>query len=182
MKYFKKIVGKRIYLSPMNSEDYLKYAEWMNSYEISKGVGNFSRLVSIESEKAWLEKATSEKYNFAIINKENDTFLGNISLMHVHDVNRTAELGIFIGDENYHSLGYGSEAIMLLLDYGFNYVNLNNIMLRVFAFNKRAIKAYEKCGFKTYGVWKKAHYFNGEYLDEVYMNILKEDFNKEKDN
>ena len=182
MKYFKKIVGDRIYLSPMNSDDYLQYVEWMNSYEVGKGTGSISRMVSIESEKEWLAKATSEKYNFAIVLKENDMLLGNISLMKVHDVDRTAELGIFIGNENYLSRGYGSEAIMLLLDYAFNYVNLNNIMLRVFDYNKRAIKAYEKCGFKTYGVWKKSHYFNGKYSDEIYMNILKEDFIKNKVN
>lgn len=178
MRYFKKIIGDIVYLSPMNSEDYLKYVEWLNNYEIAKGVNHVTNVLSIEAEKAWLEKATSEKYIFAIVNKENDTLLGNISLMKIHEVNRTAELGIFIGDENYLSRGYGSEAIMLLLDYAFRYVNLNNIMLRVFDYNKRAIKAYEKCGFKTFGVWKKSHYFDGEYSDEIYMNILKEDFYK----
>ena len=104
--------------------------------------------------------------------------MGYISLMKIHDVNRTAELGIFIGDEENLSRGYGSEAIMLLLDYAFNYVNLNNVMLKVFDYNKRAIKAYEKCGFKTFGVWKNSHYFEGEYVDEIFMNVLKEDFYK----
>ena len=176
MKYFKKIVGEKVYLSPINSDDCLKYVEWLNNYEIAKGVNHYTNMISIYGEKEWLEKASSEKYNFAIINKENDTLLGNISLMKINEINRTAELGIFIGDENYLSRGYGSEAIMLLLDYGFKYVNLNNIMLRVFDYNKRAIKAYEKCGFKTFGVWKECHYFNGEYSDEIFMNILKKDF------
>lgn len=180
MRYFKKIIGEKVYLSPMNSEDYLKYVEWLNNFEIAKGVDHVVNMVSIESEKAWLEKATGEKYNFAIVNKENDTLLGNISLMKIHEVNRTAELGIFIGDENYLSRGYGSEAIMLLLDYAFKYVNLNNIMLKVFDYNKRAIRAYEKCGFKTFGVWKKSHYFDGEYSDEIFMNVLKDDFYKDK--
>jgi RimJ/RimL family protein N-acetyltransferase len=177
MKYFKKIVGKRVYLSPMNSEDYLKYVEWMNSDVVAKNIGNFTSIISIDFEKGWLEKATSEKYIFAIIDKENDTLIGNISLTDIHEVNRTAVLGIFIGDDNYHSKGYGSEAIMLLLDYGFNYINLNNIMLKVFAPNKRAIKAYEKCGFKTFGIWKESRYFNGEYSDEIYMNITKKEYN-----
>ena len=176
MRYFKKIIGEKVYLSPMNSDDYLKYVEWLNNYEIAKGINHVTKVDSIESEKAWLEKSTNLKYCFAIVCKENDSLLGNISLMNINEINRTAELGIFIGDENYLSRGYGSEAIMLLLDYAFNYVNLHNIMLKVFDFNKRAIRAYEKCGFKTFGVWKKSHYFNGEYSDEIFMNILKEDF------
>jgi len=176
MKYFKKIIGNKVYLSPINSDDYLKYVEWLNNYEIVKGINHYTNMISIYSEKEWLEKASSEKYNFAIINKENDSLLGNISLMNINEINRTAELGIFIGDENFLSRGYGSESIMLLLDYAFKYVNLNNIMLKVYDFNKRAIKAYEKCGFKTFGVWKNCHYFNGEYSDEIFMNILKDDF------
>lgn len=62
--------------------------------------------------------------------------------------NRIGTVGIFIGDENNRSNGYGTEALKLLLDYGFNYLNLNNIMLAVKSFNERAIKCYEKVGFK----------------------------------
>lgn len=181
MKYFKKIVGNKVYLSPMNSDDYLRYVEMLNNFKIAIGVNHYVNMVSIDSEKKWLENASGEKYNFAIVCLENDLLLGNISLMNINNVDRTAELGIFIGDENYLSQGYGSEAIMLLLDYAFKYVNLNNIMLKVFDFNKRAIKAYEKCGFKTFGVWKKSHYFEGKYMDEIFMNVLKDDFYKDKD-
>jgi len=182
MKYFKKIVGNKVYLSPINTDDYLTYVEMLNNFEIAKGVNQYVKMVSIDSEKKWLEMAINEKYIFAIVCMENDTLLGNISLMNVNNIDGTAELGIFIGDENYLSKGYGSEAIMLLLNYAFMQINLNNIMLKVFSFNKRAIKAYEKCGFKTFGVWKECHYFNGEYCDEIFMNVLKEDFYKDKIN
>lgn len=176
MKYFKKIVGEKVYLSPMNVDDCLQYVEWLNNYEITKCINQYTSMISINSEKEWLEKATTEKYNFAIIKKETDTLMGNISLMKINLINGTAELGIFIGDTENHSHGYGSEAIMLLLDYAFNQVNLNNIMLKVYDFNKRAIKAYEKCGFKIFGIWEESHYVDGEYCNEVYMNVLKKNF------
>ena len=178
MRYFKKIVGDKVYLSPMNVDDCLQYVEWLNNAEIAKTTNHYTNMVSIESENEWLENATSEKYNFAIIKKENDTLMGNISLMHINFIDGTAELGIFIGDTENLSRGYGSEAIMLLLDYAFNQINLYNIMLRVYDFNKRAIRAYEKCGFKTFGIWKNSHYVDGKYCNEVYMNILKKDFIK----
>lgn len=180
MKYFKKIVGKKVYLSPINSEDYLQYTEWLNDFEIAKCLDKHAFILTIDKEKEWINNQKNDQYNLAIIDKEKDKIIGNIGLMNINVINRTAELGIFIGDKDYLSKGYGSEAIMLILDFGFNYLNLNNIMLKVFAFNKRAIKAYEKCGFKIFGTWKECNYFNGEYVDVIYMNILKRDFDNNK--
>lgn len=62
-----------------------------------------------------------------------------------------------------------------------NGLTFNPVMLRVYSFNKRAQKAYKKCGFKEFGVWKNSHYANGEYSDIIYMNITKDDFNKQKE-
>ena len=180
MKYFKKIVGERVYLSPINSEDCLKYVEWLNDFETAKYIAQYSKILTIEKKEEWISKKKDKEYTFAIILKDCDKLIGNISLVNIKDIDKTAELGIFIGDKDYLSKGYGSEAIMLLLDYGFNYLNLNNIMLKVLAFNERAIKAYQKCGFKIFGTWKESIYFNGEYVDEVYMNILKKNFNKKQ--
>ena len=136
-------------------------------------MGQYTKIHTVSGEEEWISNLPKNGgYNFAIVLNDGDKLLGNISLVNINKTNRTAELGIFIGNEDYLSKGYGSEAIMLILDYGFNYLNLFNIMLKALSFNKRALKAYEKCGFKTFGVWKESEYFNGEYFDNVYMNIL----------
>lgn len=178
--HFKKVVGKKVYLSPRCVDDAEKFVEWLNNHEIAKYLNYNTKVLTIEAEREFLAKNNSDNYSFAIVDKTTDEVIGCISLGHVKDVNRTAELGVFIGNEEYLSRGYGSEAIKLLLDYAFNQLNLNNIMLKAISFNKRALRAYEKCGFKTFGVWKKSHYVDGEYYDLVYMNILRDDFNKNK--
>ena len=83
---------------------------------------------------------------------------------------------IFIGDKDYRSKGYGTEAIRLILDYGFNYMNLKNIKLDLMDFNERALKCYKKCGFKEYGRRRKCVYVNGKYYDKISMDILDEEF------
>ncbi len=178
--HFRKIVGEKVYLSPRSLEDAEKYAKWLNNYEIAKYVQNYTNVISLESEIEYL-KQNSDGYHFAIVDNKTDELIGTISLEHVNNIDRTAELGIFIGEENHLSKGYGSEAIMLLLDFGFNYLNLNNIMLRVYSFNIRAQKAYKKCGFKEFGVWPNSRYAEGKYHDIIYMYITKDDFNKKKD-
>lgn len=176
--HYKKIVGKKVYLSPRSIEDAEKYTEWLNNYAIAQYVQQYVTIINLEGEREYLSKNDPSVYNFAIVDNETDELIGAIGLEHINQINQTAELGIFIGDENHLSRGYGSEAIMLLLNYGFNFINLNNIMLRVYSFNLRAQKAYKKCGFKEFGVWKNSHYANGEYFDIIFMNITKDDFNK----
>ena len=178
--HYKKIVGKKVYLSPRSVDDAEKYLVWLNDYEVTKYIPQYTKILGLEAEREYLSKTNTDEYNFAIVDSETDELIGSTGLMHVDNINRTAELGIFIGDGDHLSKGYGSEAIMLLLNYGFNFLNLNNIYLKHYSFNARAHRAYEKCGFKEFGVWKNSHYADGEYSDIVFMNIMKDDFNAKK--
>ena len=113
--------------------------------------------------------------------------IGTVSLENINYINRSAKLGIFIGEEKHRGKGIGKEAIQLILDYGFHYLNLNSIQLSVFAFNERAIACYKKCGFKEVGRLREAYYLNGKYYeyylngkyyDKILMDILKSEFNE----
>lgn len=81
-----------------------------------------------------------------------------------------------IGDKNYWDQGYGREAIELVLNYGFNILNLNNIMLNVYSFNKRAITCYENIGFKEIGRRREAYILGKRKYDEIHMDILADEF------
>lgn len=179
MKYFKKVEGKNVYLSPMNTEDYELYTKWMNDHKVTDFLSNTSRVYTLESEKKWLEDMVlGNNVSFAIVKSENDELLGNIALHNPNYIDGIAELGIFLGEEENKSKGYGSEAIKLLLGFAFNTLNMNNVMLRYFSFNKRAKKCYEKCGFKEFGVRHNAKHINNEFYDEVYMEVTREEYYK----
>lgn len=177
MKYFNKIDGDNIYLSPINIEDAEIYVKWLCNPNISDMLHSTKRVFNLVNEKEFLEKRLANgDYIFSIIRKRDDIIIGNIGINDIDLVDRTATLGIFIGDIDNHNKGYGSEALKLLLNYGFGVLNLNNIDLHVFDFNKKAIACYKKVGFKEYGRRHKAYYINGEYHDEISMEILKDDF------
>lgn len=178
MKYFKKIVGENVYLSPINPEDYEKCTVWMNDFETTDYIGRSSQLMTFCSEKEWLEKNSNNAYIFAIVTLSVDKFIGTMEIADIDTIRRTGTLGIFIGDKEARSKGYGSEAINLLLDFAFNYLNLHNINLTVFDFNKRAISCYEKCGFKECGRRRESYFLNGKYYDVISMDILSNEFTK----
>lgn len=176
MKYFRRMQGDKVYLSPVNPEDFETYTKWVNDLSLTINLGSASNVFSLMQEKSFLESMAKEGQHFAIISNENDELIGNCSLFATNHIHRTAELGLFIGEEKYRNKGIGTEVVQLLLAYGFNVLNLNNIMLKVFEFNKGAIKAYEKAGFQLFGRRRQAYFINGRYYDELYMEILSKDF------
>lgn len=177
MKYFKKLVGENIYLSPMNVEDSEVYLKWMSEFNVTDCMGLSSELMNLTSEQNWIEESLKKmKLQFAIVDLETDKLIGNCGFEDINQIRRTATIGLFIGDEEHRSKGYGTQILKLLLDYGFNYLNLNNIMLEVFSFNERAIKTYTKLGFKEIGRRRESYFLNGKYYDEVFMDMLNVDF------
>ena len=176
MKYFKKLIGERIYLSPRNNEEIEKFTQWLNDFQTTDYLGRSSYIITLESEKQYFEETIDKNYNFFIVTLDDDKLIGTVGLEKFDAINRTATLGIFIGDKEYRSQVYGTEAIKLILDYGFNYLNLNNIKLDLMSFNERALKCYQKCGFKEYGRRRKCKFINGKYYDCIEMDILAEEF------
>ena len=170
--YFKKIIGKKCYLSPMNVEDYEKYTEWVNDMEVAAGLILASELIGPETEKLALERLSTSGYNFAIIDAEKGKLIGNCGFPKLDHLNKAGEVGIFIGNKDYWGKGYGQEVLKLLLDFGFNILNLHNISLKVYSFNQQAIKCYKKAGFKEAGRIREAKLISGKAYDEIFMDIL----------
>lgn len=176
MKYFKKLIGDRIYLSPRTSEDAEIFTEWLNDFETTDYIGQSAKMYTLIAERKYLEENYNPEATFSIITLDEDKIIGTISIEKIDHLNQTGVLGIFIGDKNYRNNGYGAEAIKMILEYGFNYLNLNNIKLDLTEFNERALKCYKKCGFKEYGRRRKCIFVNGKFYDRIEMDILKEEF------
>ena len=176
MKYFPKILRGNVYLSPINPEDYEIWTKCMNDARITDGLNQTKAIISLDSEKEFLEKyskdSDSEKA-FTIVNKINDEMLGIIDLWDINHIDQTARLGISIWNVEEHNKWYWTDAINAILLFWFHTLNLRNIDLHVFAFNHWAIKCYQKVWFKEYGRRKESHYCNWQFRDEIYMDITK---------
>ena len=176
-KYFKKLIGDRIYFSPISLEDTEEYLDMVNEIKVSVGLGCivYTGIVDFESEKEVLSSLKKGK-NFAVRLLENNELLGNIGFNSIGEIHRTAEIGIMLGNPKYQRKGYGMEALNLLLDYGFSFLNLRNIYLKVFEYNEAAYNLYKKAGFKEVGRLRKAVEIMGKTYDEIIMDMLREEF------
>lgn len=170
--------GKLVKLRAYTSQDTEQALAFVNDpelkYYLMPGV---PFPLTLNDEKKFIEgmSAFKENYSFAIETLDGE-YIGGCGVNSVDWKNSKTVVGIFIGDKNYWGKGYGTEAMELLVAFIFNEMNLNRIELNVYSFNERAIKSYEKCGFKREGVLREALYKQGKYHDEVVMSILKSEY------
>ena len=167
--------GNKCYLSPLNAHDAEQFAVWLNDLELTVNLDLYNSVINTENEKALLENLSKE-HNYSIIDQETDALLGSAGFAAIDHLNQTAEAGIFIGNKQYWNRGYGTEALTLLLDYGFRALNLHNVLLKVYAFNERALACYEKTGFKRIGQRREAVLRGNKKSDVAYLDILYDEF------
>jgi RimJ/RimL family protein N-acetyltransferase len=160
-------------------DDAETYVRWLNDFQVTDGIGGSTRTMSVKAEREWIESAQSasaQEHQFAIIRLSDDKLLGNCGIFGIHTPSMNAEVGLFIGEGENRGRGYGAQAMRMLLSYGFFYLNLENIMLKAFSFNEPAIRMYEKVGFREIGRRRRSYYLNGKRYDDVFMDILREEF------
>ena len=175
--YIKKLIGEKCYLSPIDPNDAEIYATWLNDQEVTDYLNLATAVIPVEGEKEILQRL-SRDHNYAIVDIKNNELLGNVGLVGVNHIHSTAEIGIFIGNKKYWSKGYGQEALSLFIDFCYRKLNLNNITLRTYSFNTRAIRCYEKVGFKKVGELREALRINLKEYNIILMDILPADFYK----
>jgi len=176
--------GNKVKLGPVTRENIESFLKWFNDPEITQYLLMYRPMTRMEEED-WLENLKNRENNiyFSIVIPREDgseKLIGNCGLHKIDWKNRVADAGIAIGEKNYLGKGYGTEAMHLLVNYGFTTLNLNRIQLEVHKFNVRALKSYNKIGFREEGTRRQAIYLNGEYHDSVIMGILKEEWQKIK--
>lgn len=164
--------GDHIALGPIKPEDAPLFTLWMNDLLTTITLGATKQVWTEIAEKELLQVMAQSGYNFAIRKKASGKLIGSCSFKNINWPRRCAEIGILIGDKSERHQGYGTEAVQLLVEYGFRVLGFGNIMLSVYEFNKDAIRCYEKAGFKKIGRRRKAIYLDGKYYDEIFMDIL----------
>ncbi len=165
--------GRRIYFRPLEVEDFEVLQGFANDPENQQYV-TLHRPLSRVQEREWLEglgKKESEVV-FGIALTEEDRLIGTCGLRGIGLPNRAGDLGIMIGDARWQGKGLGTEAMRLLVAYGFETLNLNRIELRVYANNPRAIRCYEKVGFRREGVLREARWWAGRWWDAYAYGML----------
>lgn len=170
--------GKKVCLRAYKPEDIELATKYINDKELKKLlVTTIPFPMTLWEEEEWIKSQKSNNqgiYNFAIEDIKTGKYIGGCGIQSVNWLSRVAIVGIMIGDKDYLGKGYGTDSMKILIDFIFNEMNINKIRLGTFSFNKRAIKSYEKCGFKVEGVLKNEIFKEGKYYDEIIMSLFRD--------
>lgn len=174
------IYAERIRLRAVERSDLPSFVAFFNDPEVRENLDVYLPM-SLASEEQWFEhnlKRQPEEQQYALDARDGEGWklIGSCGFFHLSMRDRSAEIGLSIGDKAYWNQGYGQETVQLLLQHGFNTLNLNRIVLQVLDNHNRAIHVYEKAGFVLEGRQRQARYRDGQYIDLLLMSVLKSEW------
>jgi len=181
-----RIITKRLILRPLENKDCNSLIENLNNLHVSKWLLVVPYPYKIKDAKWWVNHTKRQwkdkdkkDFNFGIELKEEKKVIGGIGLTKVDKFNGTAEVGYWLG-ENYWRMGYGSEALEVILKLAFNKLKLRRITAGVFEGNPSSGKLLEKFGATYEGMKRKSHRCkaDGKIKSEIIYGLLKEDWKR----
>ncbi len=176
------LIGQNIYLRGLELTDVTELMKYWNNQEIRQFLHAYTPN-SVPEEEEWIRNTWTERkkgisHLFGIIVKAQDLYIGNVEISIINQISRRGVLGIVIFNPSFWNKGHGTEAIQLILDYGFRTLNLHSIELEVFANNLRAQRCYQKVGFQDVGKRREAIFSNGQFQDSLLLDITISEWKK----
>ena len=177
------LYGEKTRLRAIEREDIPAFLRWFNDPEVRQGLAMFGPMGKA-AEESWVESLASRHDDFVFAVEASDVdpngsqrwvHIGNVGLHSVDWRNRHCIFGIALGEKAYWGKGYGTDATRTILRFAFLELNLHRVELEVYAYNARAIRTYEKAGFRHEGTRRQSLFRDGRYHDAHIMAVLADD-------
>ena len=171
--------GTKVNLRAPEMDDLERNTRWVNDREVTRFLALRYEMSQL-AEESWLRGRAGQPLSydnvFFAIDTKDGRHIGNLGLERAVPEDRKAMLGIMIGEKDCWSHGYGTDAIVTLLRFAFDEMNLNKVWLTTYDFNERGQACYRKCGFVDEGRLREARYSEGAYHDELLMSVVRDEF------
>jgi len=171
--------GSRVFLRPLEREDLnARYLGWLNDPEVTRYMETGAFPTTARDLEKFYDEVTGSRNQMilAVADKKSGQHVGNVKLGPIHWIHRCATFGIMIGDKRFWGRGVGLEATRLMVEFGFERLNLRRIDLGVLAEHDAAVRCYEKAGFKVEGRMRESVFQDGKYGDRLWMGLLRSEY------
>ena len=167
--------GPRIRLDPLGPEHLAAVWDGLADPELRRLTGTRAAFTE-EDVAAHLARIgpADDRADWAIVEAATGGYLGEIVLNDLDDDNASMNVRIALAPGK-PGAGFGTEAMIAVLDHAFHAIGLHRVQLDVYAFNPRAIRSYEKAGFTVEGRQRDTLYWDGAWTDSILMSVLATD-------
>ncbi len=169
--------GELCRLRAPERNDLPTFVKWFNDYEVTEFL-LLGPPMSMESEERWYDGLLNREGKVFSVDTLDGKLIGNVGIQHIDFSDRKADIGIVIGEKDFWSKGYGTDALRVLVGYLFDELNMERVQLFADSRNKRALACYKKVGFKQEGLMRHDRWKDGVYVDDVMMSILRTDWRR----
>lgn len=170
------IVGERLYLRPLEpQQDYHHVAQWNNGEDMRRYFNVYPTSDTRMKERLGQFYQSFQHILLGVALKDGNELIGIVGLKDINILNQTAEFYVKI-DPSTQGKGYGTEATTLMLQYGFDELNLNRIQTQDMEENIGGWRADEKAGFKLEGTLRQAIQRFGRYHNVRVYSILRSEY------
>lgn len=171
--------GGQIVLRGLEPADLPDRHRWLNDPEVTRYFTTLGATpLSFPQLTQWYQSLDSRtEIHFAVYTPE-ALHIGGAQLKSIDWKNRSAELGLFIGEPQFRGRGLGQQITRRLAGYGFDTLNLHRLWLRVDEANQAAIHCYLKCGFQKEGRFRDEVFRAGTYHSALVMSLLEDEWQK----
>lgn len=173
------IIGEKIYLRPLEPKDLNgAYQQWFNDAEVCEFNSHHRFPNYHENMKEYYKNVVRQKsvLVLAIMDKKTDLHIGNVTLQNINSTDQSAEFAIIIGDKKSWGKGIGRDAGALIIQHGFQTLNLHRIYCGTSGENIGMQKLARALGFKKEGIAREALFKDGVYRDIIQYGLLKDDY------
>jgi RimJ/RimL family protein N-acetyltransferase len=154
----------------LKEEDLIDRVKWFNQKEVNQFLGSELRQgTTLQKQRDWYDRFLKNNNRETFVIESDGKSIGNVALTDISKLDSNAGLFLVIGNKYFQGNGIGSQATQFILDFGFNKLHLHKIWLYVYNANVKAIKLYEKFGFKEEGRLKEMLKIGDKYYDEIIL-------------
>ena len=178
------IKGKKVGLRAVEKTDLELLKHWRNIPAFRRNFREVREL-NLANQEAWLDRTNKNPndYMFMFVKPEDGEPLGAGGLLYINWIIRSADFSFYIGyQEKYiDNDGYAEEAAGLLLDYGFNNLNLNKIWMELYEFDMKKLTFFkEKFKFSVDGCLRDNCFEDGRFWNPYIISLTRKDYEQNK--